>query len=308
LGAAMLSLCALTVASWAVIVCLPTAKFDPHLAHLFWAPAFAAPAALLLPQASIDALGSRWRSLVATQPPAAFLLAILASLLFLWVIVGGGLLVADLIEGPAVLQRARAQPNAKRDWRTMLPRLALKSGGNFLGGGVFAALATWLLRERISLPPFLLLPELPSAATFSREVALHMLTYEACFYYSHRLLHTKWFYARVHKIHHEWKAPTALAATHAHPIEYVLSNVSPGLVGLLLWRPHFLSFYFFTVQGVFATLWAHSGYELTPGASAHDRHHKFFTGNFGHLGILDWLHGTEVGPTAKPVNPYGKAA
>ena len=76
----------------------------------------------------------------------------------------------------------------------------------------------------------------------------------------------------------------------------------------MLWRPHYLSFYFFACQGLIATLLAHSGYELHAGASAHDLHHKYFTGNFGHLGILDWLHGTEVKIGMRPANPYGKDA
>ena len=32
------------------------------------------------------------------------------------------------------------------------------------------------------------------------------------FYWTHRLLHTKWLYKNVHKIHHEWKNTCAVAA------------------------------------------------------------------------------------------------
>lgn len=89
-------------------------------------------------------------------------------------------------------------------------------------------------------------------------------------------------------------APLArlVAATHAHPIEFAISNVGPALVGLMLWRPHYLSLLYYACQGLASTLWEHSGYELIRGASAHDRHHKLFEGNYGHLGILDWLHAT----------------
>ena len=48
-----------------------------------------------------------------------------------------------------------------------------------------------------------------------------------------------------------------------------------------------------------STLWAHSGYEHPKDSSAHDRHHNYFDGNYGHLGLLDWLHGTSVGPGGK---------
>ena len=88
---------------------------------------------------------------------------------------------------------------------------------------------------------------------------------------------------------HEWKAPTAMAATFAHPIEFLASNFAPGLLGVWLFQTHYVSTAFFLVEGLCATLWSHSGYEK---GGAHDLHHEFFVGNYGHLGICDWLHGT----------------
>ena len=76
-----------------------------------------------------------------------------------------------------------------------------------------------------------------------------MATYEGVFYYSHRLLHAKPFYARINKTHHEWKAPTAIAAAYAHPIEHLLSNVLPSLSlffstsGTSFWK--WVALYFF---------------------------------------------------------------
>lgn len=41
----------------------------------------------------------------------------------------------------------------------------------------------------------------------------------------------------------------------------------------------------------------HSGYDLPPyrvhnQPRAHDAHHRFFDGNYGTIGLMDWLHGT----------------
>lgn len=101
---------------------------------------------------------------------------------------------------------------------------------------------------------------------------------------------------RIHKIHHEWKAPTAIAAAYSHPLENLMSNILPSAIAAWVFQLHFVSVLFFSVQGLVSTLWAHSGYEVPKDSSAHDRHHHYFEGNYGHLGILDYLHGTAVGP------------
>ena len=57
------------------------------------------------------------------------------------------------------------------------------------------------------------------------DLVICVLVEEVLFYYSHRLLHSRWFYGRVHKQHHEYKAPVGMAAIYAHPLEFAASDL-----------------------------------------------------------------------------------
>jgi methylsterol monooxygenase len=97
-----------------------------------------------------------------------------------------------------------------------------------------------------------------------------------------------------------------LTCEYAHPIEFIVSNIGPVTAGPLLFRSHLLTVWLWLFIALVGTINHHSGYKL-PGIlgsglsnpAFHDFHHAQFTNNFGLLGILDRLHGTDKAWQAK---------
>lgn len=50
-----------------------------------------------------------------------------------------------------------------------------------------------------------------------RNLVIFHIYFDVGFYILHRLLHTKYLYKRIHKIHHEWKSPIAVISIYSHP-------------------------------------------------------------------------------------------
>jgi len=73
--------------------------------------------------------------------------------------------------------------------------------------------------------------ELPSLPYAIASFVFFIICREISFYYSHRLLHHPLLYKHIHKKHHIWTSPVAIAATYAHPVEHVVSNVIPLILG-----------------------------------------------------------------------------
>ncbi|XP_050040095.2 fatty acid hydroxylase domain-containing protein 2-like [Dermacentor andersoni] len=140
--------------------------------------------------------------------------------------------------------------------------------------------------QSLSLPPLS-----RAVAHFACFVAIE----EALFYYSHRLLHHRLLYQRFHKKHHEWTAPVAITAVYCTPVEHLLSNVLPVVVGPVVLGSHLSVHWLWAVLTAPYGVIVHSGYHLPllPSPQMHDFHHLTFRGNYGILGILDWLHGTD---------------
>ena len=150
-------------------------------------------------------------------------------------------------------------------------------------------------------------PTLPPVSEVLCSLLLLVLLEECAFYYSHRLLHTPWLYRHVHKQHHAYTAPVALAAVYAHPLEVATSNVLPLILSPLVLNAHLFTVAVWYILAIVGVQWHHCGYELFPPQRSdfpvqqpefHDWHHQHGGGspgggNYGTIGFFDWLHGTD---------------
>jgi sterol desaturase/sphingolipid hydroxylase (fatty acid hydroxylase superfamily) len=134
--------------------------------------------------------------------------------------------------------------------------------------------------------------DLPTTFTLLWQVMFCFLLEDFSFHLSHRLLHSKHFYGRFHKQHHEYKVTVSLAAEHSHPVEYIFASAIPSTLGLriLSRRVHFITYACWIIIRLAETADGHSGYEfpwspfrilpMTTSATYHDFHHLKNIGNY----------------------------
>lgn len=136
----------------------------------------------------------------------------------------------------------------------------------------------------------------PDFSKVAMDLLICLVVDEIMFYYGHRLGHTKFFYKRVHKKHHDWTAPIAIAALHSSPIDHILANIIPVALGPVIAKSHISTAWIWYIVAQIFALNNHSGYHLPllHVSEAHDWHHAKFNEYFGKVGFLDWLHGTDA--------------
>lgn len=139
-------------------------------------------------------------------------------------------------------------------------------------------------------------PELPTFHWALTELAVFSILEELLFYYSHRLFHHPSLYKHFHKQHHEWTAPIGIIAIYAHPLEHMLSNTLPVIIGPVILGSHITTTSLWYCLALVSTTISHCGYHLPflPSPEFHDYHHLKFNQCFGVLGVLDRLHSTDT--------------
>ncbi len=139
-------------------------------------------------------------------------------------------------------------------------------------------------------------------------VLVYLAVHDAWFYWSHRLMHRPWWFARVHAVHHGSRPPTAWAAMAFHPWESLSGAwLFPALV--LVVPIHWGALLAVLTVASFFGVTNHMGWEIFPRrfvrgaggrvlitASHHHLHHRHYNCNYG-LYFRGWdrLCGTDRG-------------
>ena len=125
-----------------------------------------------------------------------------------------------------------------------------------------------------------------------KNFAIHMIVIDVWFYSTHKLLHYGPLFSWIHKMHHTYHAPTAVACMYAHPVEYCIGNVLGVILGPCLTNCHPYECAFWMTYSLASTSASHSGYFFL-GATDHDAHHEHFYCNYGVGVFMDKLFKTE---------------
>jgi sterol desaturase/sphingolipid hydroxylase (fatty acid hydroxylase superfamily) len=144
----------------------------------------------------------------------------------------------------------------------------------------------------------------PPITVFLRDFLVSIALNDTLFYWAHRALHHPSIYQYIHKKHHRFNMSIGIASAFAHPVEDVLANLIPTLIGCLLMGSHVIVLWTWLYIRLMETIDAHSGYSfsfspfhLLPfqgGADRHDFHHSKNVGCYGSFTIFwDWICGTD---------------
>lgn len=168
---------------------------------------------------------------------------------------------------------------------------------------IFTAVAIVLLfGDRYGWPKLYRQVDLYGYAYLPVSFILAVVMHDAYFYWTHRLLHHRWF-VRFHGEHHKSVTPTVWAGFAFHPLEaLVQAGIYPILVFCL--PMHFVVMSAFLAYSALFTAIIHSGYDLSLGsqrffwgARQHDLHHQHGDRNYGlYFSFWDRLMGTASEP------------
>ncbi|KAI3501164.1 hypothetical protein L1887_29025 [Cichorium endivia] len=158
-----------------------------------------------------------------------------------------------------------------------------------------------MIGVRTSLP-------LPSLTEIISQLVVYFLIEDYTNYWIHRLLHCKWGYEKIHKIHHEYTAPIGFAAPYAHWVEVLILGI-PSFLGPAIVPGHMITFWLWIGLRQIEAIETHSGYDLPwtftkyipfyGGADYHDYHHYVggqSQSNFASVfTYCDYIYGTDKG-------------
>jgi sterol desaturase/sphingolipid hydroxylase (fatty acid hydroxylase superfamily) len=123
---------------------------------------------------------------------------------------------------------------------------------------------------------------------------LMVLIQDSYFYWTHRLLHTRWFLKKIHVVHHRSTNPTPWAAYSFHPLEAFIESVIV-FPFVTIFPVHIFVFLSFTFLMMLTNVIGHLGFEFIPNkirnsrigscltsSTHHNQHHQRGNRNFGY--------------------------
>lgn len=233
-----------------------------------------------------------WASIVTTYPPSQieFYGTLLVQILFFWV--PALLYTAVDYFLPNYSARHKLQPfPSKQPTAAQIRHCFLVVLRNQVQNTLIGLLMSYYSPSS----SFQITTSFPTLFEFTRDFLSCWLLREILFYIAHRILHVPALYRRFHKTHHEFTAPVALSAQYCHPLEQLLANTLPIALPPVVLRTNLLTMWGFLAYQLVETASVHSGYDFWGGwAKHHDLHHERFWGNFGAVGWVDWMVGTNI--------------
>jgi lathosterol oxidase len=138
------------------------------------------------------------------------------------------------------------------------------------------------------------------------DLGLFFVWNEVHFYCIHRLLHTRWLYRHVHRVHHESVVPTPFSIYSFHWLEAVLLG-SVMILALMVFRPSVQALLGLPLTSLFFNTVGHCNYNIFANhrsihsaADQHSQHHLRVAGNYGfYLPVLDRLMHTALWKTTR---------
>nr|UYO77164.1 fatty acid hydroxylase domain-containing protein 2 like A [Penaeus japonicus] len=270
------------VASTSVVLLALRNSLTYHLQH-FWG-------------ASGDFWQHQWDKIVLACNNDPYVLLVygptLSSYALYWS-VGAVYILMDVTGKPSFLRRYKVQPgtNEPVEMGPLIKCSLWVTFNQLVAGTAFSGLSYYVMCFR----GFDQSPLLPTFHWVLFELMVCILVEEVGFYYTHRLFHHRLLYKHFHKWHHEWQSPVSVTALYTHPLEHIISNMAPVILGLIILGSHPATVWLWCGLANLSTINAHCGYHLPffPSPEAHDYHHLKFNQCYGVLGILDRLHGTD---------------
>lgn len=137
---------------------------------------------------------------------------------------------------------------------------------------------------------------IPSPLRVLGDLAILLACQEVLFYGFHRALHWRPLMKRFHRMHHEFKEPIGICTHYVHWVEHMTGNLIPVFAGIVVSGCHLWVGLTWVAIVVVNAIHTHSDYHFPWMGYAvdHDWHHYHVFGNYGAMGVLDRLLGTDA--------------